>query len=90
MAYDLYDTDIPWGLPPAPMNVPQLLDPSTPDVTGMLFTDLLAAEAHASSVTADLAISRELVQLALDRISELTATVQKQSARLADQSRQIP
>lgn len=85
----LFDSDIPWGLPPAPRDVPQWLEPSTPDDLGMLYADLLAQEAHLSSVQADLVIYRELVQRALDHLSDLTAVVQKQNVRLVDQSRQI-
>jgi hypothetical protein len=86
---DLFDTDIPWSLSPAPKDVPSALDPSTPDLVGMLYADYLTLEAHLSSVQADLACYRELVQRALDQVSDLTAVVQKQNVRLTDQSRQL-
>jgi hypothetical protein len=90
MAADqLFDTDIPWGLPPAPVDIDPSLDLSAPDLLGMMTADLVATEAHLSSATADLASYRELVHVALDTVTELTALVRKQQARILDQSRQI-
>lgn len=90
MADDLYSSDIPWDLPPVPLDVPSsTLEASTPDVLGLLYADDVEQEAHLSSVQADLTSTRELVHVALDRVSALTALVQKQNARLADQAQQI-
>lgn len=86
---ELFDTDIPWRLQPSPPDIPQSLDPSTPDVFGMMYADLVATEAHLSSVNADLASYRELVHVALDTIADLTAVVRKQNGRLLDQAQQI-
>lgn len=89
MTDDLYDTDIPWHLPPMPRIVPQPDEPSTPDDLGWLYADMMATEAHLTSVQADLASYRELVQRALECMADLTATLRKRDATIADQAQQI-
>jgi ornithine cyclodeaminase/alanine dehydrogenase-like protein (mu-crystallin family) len=90
MADDFYSDDILWGLPPVQLTVrSSTLEPSTPDLLGLLYADYVEQEAHLSSVQADLTTTRELVHRALDRVSVLTALVQQQNARLADQAQQI-
>lgn len=54
-----------------------------------MYADHVALETHLASVEADLVSYRELVHVALDRLSALTVTLRRQQERLLDQSRQI-
>jgi hypothetical protein len=86
----MFDDEIRWRLPPVPpLNPIPDYSASTHDLVGMLTADVIALEAHLASVTADLAITRELVQQALDHIVRLTAQLDKSRVRVLDQQRQI-
>lgn len=85
----MFDDEIPWRLRPIVPLPPVAPDLSTADEIGLLYADVVAQEAHLQSVTADLAMYRELVQQALDQLSSLTALVAKQQARILSQQQQI-
>lgn len=90
MPDEMYWDEIPWRLDAVPQRSPiPDHDPSTPDLLGMMTADVLALETHLESVTADLAMYRELVQQALDRIVSLTAQLKAKDARILDQTRQL-
>lgn len=86
---ELFDSDIPWHWPSMPPDVDPPLDPSTPDGLGLVYADVLALEAHLSSVQADLASYRELVRASLEQTAALTTRLHQQSARIAMQAQQI-
>jgi hypothetical protein len=86
---ELYETDIPWGLPPAPGIALPLPDASTPDELGATYADAMVTELHVASLVEDVVHYREMLDAALDAISALTVTVTQQQARIHDQSRQI-
>jgi hypothetical protein len=82
---DLYDREIPWGLPPAPgptLQAPSA--PSTPDLLGWLYGDLVEVEAHLASVEADRDTYRMLAVEALERVAVLTKLVDRQQTRLRE------
>lgn len=78
----LFDTDIPWRSRPVPPDVSPPLDLSTPDGLGLVYADVIALEVHLASVQADLAVYRELVQISLELIASMTATIQKRDATI--------
>lgn len=86
---ELYDSDIPWGLPPLPAPTALELEPSTPDELGWVYADLVASEVHFASVDADLEMYRALLSQALAQLTALSTVVQKQNSRIVDLQRQI-